>query len=271
MTGNDPKPSQYSLKKKFVLLGTIGISLLTLWLMFTPAGLDGKLTAVAYSVCHQIESHSLWIGEKLLPLCSRCTGMFLGTSIGMIFLGFTSNGSGYPQKWARWILGLLAIFFVIDGINSTVNSLFEIKSLYTPNNSLRLFSGLGMGMVLASILIPIWRQMMRPDITCNPLFDSWISFLVMILVEGLTGALVIFAPVWLYYPIALFSISSVVGLISIVYTLLWVSFTRKEIAFQNWQESVIFIMMGLITALAQIGMMDALRFFITRSWSGFQL
>jgi len=59
--------------------------LLGVWLALTPPGLLGKLDAIGYAVCHRIDARSYHIGERQVPLCVRCTGMYLGAMLSIIF------------------------------------------------------------------------------------------------------------------------------------------------------------------------------------------
>ena len=101
------------------------------------------------------------------PLCARCTGEFYSAAISLIFFAiFSKKQSGMPG----WKLGvpLLILFaaFGIDGSNSflyllkqtSAGALSNIPNLYIPNNTLRLFTGSGMGIALASILYPAFNQ-----------------------------------------------------------------------------------------------------------------
>src|SRR5450759_1456011 len=48
------------------------------WFINTPPGLLGKADAIGYAVCHRISERSFHIGSIQLPLCARCSGMYLG-------------------------------------------------------------------------------------------------------------------------------------------------------------------------------------------------
>ena len=67
--------------------------LFTIWLILTPPGVEGKVNALGYSVCHQIDSHSYTVGGKVLPLCARCTGTFLGLLVSLLVLYSTDLNS----------------------------------------------------------------------------------------------------------------------------------------------------------------------------------
>ncbi len=74
-------------KKKlaYVILITLGIVLLFGWLLNTPSGLFGKAGAIGYSFCHRIDARSFHIGDIQFPLCARCSGMYLGALLALIF------------------------------------------------------------------------------------------------------------------------------------------------------------------------------------------
>ena len=56
------------------------------FLMVAPPGLLGKADALGYAVCHRIDARSFHIGTRQLPLCARCSGMYLGALLGLVFL-----------------------------------------------------------------------------------------------------------------------------------------------------------------------------------------
>ena len=137
------------------------------WFSIAPPGLLGKADAVGYAICHRISERSFHIGNRQLPLCARCTGEFFSAAIALLFFPVVSpKRSGMPD----WKIGIpLILFFLafaIDGSNSylyllktTAPGAFDkIPNLYIPNNTLRLFTGSGMGIALASILYPAFNQ-----------------------------------------------------------------------------------------------------------------
>lgn len=265
-------PPSGSRNKRFILplFGLIAV-LLTVWFSLTPVGLEGKFKALGFAFCHQIEGHSLQIGGRFLPLCARCTGMYLGTLVGLMLLGRSRRAGGAPGKAKTLLLGLLGLFFAIDGVNSTLVTLFHGSGLYTPSNSLRLFSGLGLGMVIANVLVPIWNNVLWQNYRPAPVLDSWRKLAILTVTVGVLGLLVLAGGGWLYLPVALLSTLTIPVLLTMIYALLWVMIKKKENSFLNWQECVIYIEVGFITTLVQIGLFDLLRWSLTGSWAGFQL
>lgn len=267
------KAENHSSAKKIwgmVLAGLIAATFIA-WVCLVPDGFVDKLFAVGFAFCHQIESHSLLMGQKVLPLCARCTGMYLGTLVGWMFLSRQKRASGFPQKGKWFLLGALALFFVLDGTNSLAVTLFHWQGLYPPQNPLRLFSGLGIGLVIANVLYPMWNEILWQQRDPVPALKNWLQVGLLVVGEGLMGILILTGWSWLYIPVAVLSILTIPFLLTPVYTLLWVMIFHKENSFQNWRESVLFIEMGLLTTLVQIGLFDWLRWTLTGTWTGFRI
>ena len=83
MTETPPTPKQQRSIPWVVIM--FFLVLLGVWLALTPPGLLGKLDAIGYAVCHRIDARSYHIGERQVPLCVRCTGMYLGAMLSIIF------------------------------------------------------------------------------------------------------------------------------------------------------------------------------------------
>src|SRR5512143_3851532 len=69
------------------------------WLLNTPAGLLGKADAIGYAVCHRIDARSFHIGERQFPLCARCSGMYLGAMVALLYQAVTGRRrAGMPGR-----------------------------------------------------------------------------------------------------------------------------------------------------------------------------
>jgi len=245
------------------------IALITIWWVFTPPAIDGKMHAVGYSVCHQIESHSLAFGDKILPLCARCTGMFLGTLIGLAVFSRRNKTSGSPSKGIIAILVVFVLAFIFDGLNSMMGVFPIIPQLYPPSNLLRLVTGLMMGLVIANLLVVLWQQTWWKDSDPTPVLAGWKHFLLMVAANALAGLLVWFRIPFLYYPVAIFSTTAIVLLLSMIYSLIWIIIFKKENTFERYSDGLSFVLAGLATAIIQIGLLDLLRYNLTGTWQGF--
>lgn len=249
------------------------------WFSVAPPGLLGKADAVGYAICHRISERSFHIGERQLPLCARCTGEFFSAAIALIFFAIVSpRKSGMPT----WKLGapllLFLIAFGIDGSNSYLylikgtapGALANIPNLYIPNNTLRLFTGSGMGISLASILYPAFNQSVWKHADKERALD-WKKLGILISIILLVDLAVLTESPIVLYPVAILSVLGVLALLIMVFSLVWLLVMRQENEFASLREMWMPFLAGITLAILMITAIDLLRFKLTGTWGGFPL
>jgi uncharacterized membrane protein len=250
------------------------------WLMYAPAGLLGKADAIGYAVCHRIDVRSFHMGLRALPLCARCTGMYLGALLGMIFLGLASpRRAGMPDKKLMIALGVFVLAFAIDGSNSYLyllkqmgNSPFsQIPNLYIPNNTLRLFTGTGMGLVIAAVLVPAFNQSFWADWDPHPALSGWKQLLVLVGLALVLDLIVLADIMPVLFVLALLSAATVLLILSTVYALVVLMIFRQENRYSSLPQAWLPLIAGFTVAMSQILATDVLRYTLTGTWSGFSL
>jgi uncharacterized membrane protein len=248
-----------------------GLALATLiifvfWLAHTPQGWMGKLQAIGYSVCHQIPSHSYKLGSNPFPLCSRCMGMYLGVFIGIGVLLSKGKKSGLPSLKILALFGLLITVWLVDGVNSFINGVLGKAFLYTPNNTLRLFTGFAMGLCIASTIyflfnLTVWQDRSKiSPIELKTLLLMGAGTLLII-------SLIVINNEILMHLFAYISIVTVLGLITTLYTIVWIIVLHKENSYKEFKELLLMINAGLFCALLQIILLDTFRLMLTGSWA----
>jgi uncharacterized membrane protein len=250
------------------------------FLMVTPPGLLGKADAFGYAVCHRIDARSFHIGTRQLPLCARCSGMFLGALLGLGFMTIVfPKRAGMPSKAMFIPLALMVFAFALDGINSYLTlmqglgtSFFSsIPTLYEPNNTLRLLTGTGMGLVIAAVLFPAFNQTLWAKLDNRPALGSWGAFGFLLILALAMDLLVLTESDIVLYPLALLSALAVPLLLTIVYGLFAVMATRKDNSYERLSQAWLPMTAGFTLAMLQIVLFDVLRFAITGTWGGFPL
>jgi uncharacterized membrane protein len=250
------------------------------FLMVAPPGLFGKADALGYAVCHRIDARSFHIGTRQLPLCARCSGMFFGALLGLVFLTFTSpKRAGMPSKVFFIPLGIMVFAFALDGTNSYVTlmkglgtSFFStIPTLYEPNNTLRLLTGTGMGLVIAAVLFPAFNQTVWKDWDKRPALGNWRIFGALIILALIIDLAVLTESDVVLYPLAILSALAIPLLLTIVYGLFAVMATRKDNTYEHLSQAWLPLTVGFTIAMLQIVIFDILRFAITGTWGGFPL
>ena len=255
------------------------ILIFAFWFSFTPPGLLGKADAVGYAICHRIDERSFHVGERQLPLCARCTGEFYAAGISLLFFSLVSpKKSGMPG----WKLGAPLLFFLIafgiDGSNSYLyllkstsgGVLDSIPNLYTPNNTLRLFTGSGMGIALASMLYPAFNQSAW-KITAPGRALDWKKLGILIGIILLVNLAVLTEHLGVLYPIAIISVLGVLALLIMVFSMVWLLMMRQENDFSTLKEMWMPFLAGTTLAFLLISVVDLVRFTLTGTWGGFPL
>jgi uncharacterized membrane protein len=261
------------------LVPVAAILVFAAWFSFTPPGLLGKADAIGYAICHRIGERSFHTGDRQLPLCARCTGEFYAAGISLLFFAIVSpRKSGMPG----WRLGAPLLFFLaafgIDGTNSFLylfkqnagGALDHIPNLYLPNNTLRLLTGSGMGIALASILYPAFNQSAWRDADPDRAL-SWKKLGILVAIILLVDLLVLTEHPVVLYPIALLSVLGVLALLVMVFSMVWILIMRQENEFTSIKQLWMAFLAGTTLAFLMIGVIDLLRFQLTGTWGAFPL
>jgi len=277
MEQTSPQTRINNLIRWFIPLAAILV--FSVWFTIAPPGLLGKADAIGYAICHRIDERSFQIGDRQLPLCARCTGEFYAAGIALLFFTLVS-----PKKSAMpgWKLGApLIIFFLafgIDGSNSYLyllkqtsqGALDNIPNLYIPNNTLRLFTGSGMGIALASMLFPAFNQSMWRIHYPSPALD-WKKLGILTVIIILVNLLTLTDNNIILYPIAILSVLGVLSLLILVFSMAWLLIMRQENIFDSLTQMWMPLLAGTTLAFLMITAIDLLRLKLTGTWGGFPL
>jgi uncharacterized membrane protein len=264
-----------SWKKAFLFTGKglvfLSIAILLLgWLINTPAGLLGKADAVGYAVCHRIDLRSFYLGDRQLPLCVRCSGMYLGAMLGLAYQALTrKRAGGFPPTPVWVVYAFFVLAFALDGGNSYLHLFPGVTGLYEPQNWLRLITGTGMGLVIAGILYPAFNQTVWKDWKNIPSISSLYSLAILIALALVMDWIVINGNPLFLYPLALISAAGVLVLLTMVYTMVWAMIFHYENRAIRLRQLFLPLAGGFGLALLQIAVLDALRYFFTGTWDGF--
>ncbi len=263
-------PARYEFWSKPLAL--VVVLILLGWIFNTPPGLLGKADAVGYAVCHRIDVRSFHLGARQLPLCARCSGMYLGAVLGFAYQAvFTPRRGGAPSKGVIVLLGGLVLAFALDGVNSFISLIPAAPHLYEPQNWTRLLTGTGMGLVIAVALYPGFNQTMWQDLDPRPAMGSLRSFLGLGVLAILLDLLVLTENSLVLYPLALISAAGVLGLLTVVYSMVWAMILRTENSYQRLGQLAFPLLGGFGFALTQIILLDVGRYLLTGTWDGFHL
>lgn len=257
----------------FAIAVPLASVLLGAWLLLTPGGLLGKADAIGYAVCHRIDLRSFHLGERPLPLCARCSGTYLGVLVALGTL--IGLGRGRAGRFPRWpilaLFGVFGLIFAIDGVNSYLHFFPNAPHLYEPSNTLRLVSGMLLGLGMGVLVYTGFNQAVWKDWLPQPVLRRWQDVAVLVVAAAGMVLLVLWENPLVLYPLAIASALSVLGLLAVVYTVMAVIVLRRENRAGKWRELALPGLLGVSLALAQIAAIDWIRFAATQTWNGFVL
>ena len=261
------------------LVPLAAIVVLGVWSYVTPPGLLAKADSIGYAICHRIDERSFHVAGHQLPLCARCTGEFYAAGLTLLFLSLVSQRrSGFPG----WRVGAPLLFFFlafgIDGSNSYLYLMKQIMgasapnlpNLYTPNNTLRLLTGSGMGIALASIVYPAFNQSVWRNPIAEPALD-WKKLGILIGGILLIDLLVLTDNPVIVASVAIISLLGVLALLVIVFSMSWIMMMKQENDFDSLLQLWLPSLAGTTFAFLLITVIDLLRFNLTGTWGAFPL
>jgi len=169
------------------------------------------------------------------------------------------------------ILFILAAAFAVDGLNSFVSLIPAAPTLYAPQNILRLFTGTGMGIVIAAMLFPAFNQTSWKEWQAAPALGDLRKLGGLLLLGLLLDLLVLSENPLILYPLALLSAAAVLIELSTVYAMIILMVFRAENLYWRAWQMLLPLASGFGLALLQISALDFIRYLLTGTWDGFHL
>lgn len=255
-------------------VGTVALLagvILVVWLLGTPPGLLGKADAVGYAICHRIAVRSFHTQDRPLPLCARCTGIYLGVITGLVFLVQRGRGrsSGLPPTNLLLVMALSGAALAFDGLNSYLSLFTFYRPLYQPHNILRLVTGMGFGLAMISVMLPIFNSIAWAAPDSAPALRSFKEMGVIYGIgAGVCAAVLIDQPA-LRAVLGLISAVGVVLMFGVIGTVIFLIGTRRENTITRWRDLLLPVLAGVVFTFAVIGAIDAVRYWFTGTWEGF--
>lgn len=187
--------------------------------------LNFLIETIGFSVCHQLSSRSLTVGNIILPICSRCSGIYTGFFITAIilFIMFRKKESDLPPLYILIIFTIFFLSTIIDGIASNFG-------LYNTNNNLRFITGFLCGSSIMSITYPIFTFQYYKESKKEKIFKKPDEFIIyiLILIVFITITLLRFNFLgYFYYYLVAFSIFFTFYFINLVMVLLIPLFSQR--------------------------------------------
>lgn len=221
------------------------------------------LWAIAFGICPQRPSHSLFLGGQQMPIEARMAGMFGGFLIGAAY--FVALGRGRALRLPDRGMTLLLLGFVVplgaDGLNAFFFDL-GLPHLYTPYLPVRLATGLLTGLAMAGFIVPtfnstVWQA--GPDV--SPLTGmrdvlGGIALEAVYFVAALSGAKV------MLYPVSIIAVAGVPVLAGIIGAVVVAMVTGRSNRASRISDVIPLAFGGLLLAAGFLVMMSGARYII---------
>lgn len=235
--------------------------------IFGPGDLQYKMDVLGFGVCHQLLSHSFIIGGHALPVCARCTGIYLGAVVGMgLLFWLRPRTQGLPSSAMMGVLVFMFLTMAADGLNSTFQSLPGGQGLWETTNTLRIITGTLAGTAIAFFLYPMfnsafWRRdLLSDEPSLDRPFELFGYGAALAVLVGLTlssdgdaGAGVV------YWIIALTSMTGLLLLLTLANTMIITLILRREGQIGSWQAALTPLLLALLLTIIELLLLSAAR------------
>jgi len=249
------------LARQWWAVGVLAFAILVF--VAAPWSLLDKLFAIAYGICPQRPTHSLFFGGQQMSIEARMFGMFGGAVAAALYVAARGRGkaTGFLRPGTLAVLIGFVAWMGLDGVNALLFDL-RLPHLYTPNLTLRLGTDLLTGLAIGAVIVPAFNQTIwSPSAARNvPVLSGWRDLLGALGIEavlfagGLTG--------WsaLLYPYSILASVGVLGLLSAIGAIVVSLILRRDGQFTSVRELSLVVLIGLIFATVMLGAMSAVRY-----------
>ncbi|MCL4295291.1 MAG: DUF2085 domain-containing protein [Anaerolineae bacterium] len=257
---NIPRPR---LTRYQPLMLAVSALVIAVFLFSPPVTLLDKTHAIGYAICHQIPARSFQLDGHRLPLCARCTGIYLGALLGLMGMSLMKRYHSVELPPTGVLVTLMAFIGLmgIDGVNSYLSFFPKMPHLYEPQNWLRLTTGILHGLAMSALVYPVLNgALWHANIAKNePVIKNFKELLFFLTGAAAIILIVLWQQPFLLYPLAFLSTLGVVLMLGIVGTMLAVILTRREGVARTWSDLTLPGVMGLASAFLIIEAMGGLR------------
>jgi uncharacterized membrane protein len=256
--------SGWSRVAKFLFVG-IPAAIISLFIAATPPGLWEKARLIGYALCHQLPERSFFFHEHQSPLCARCTGMYLGFFIGLVFLIARRRTHSARMPTAAMISVLVGLITImgIDGINSTLSIIPGAPQLYHTTNVHRLVTGTLFGLAMCMLFFPIFSTAIWRQPSGDRSIKNWRELLILMLSAFAIDAVVLTQADWLFYPITILSVAGPLLLLGFMGAIIVLTMRNMANTVDRWRQLALPMFAGVALGLVLVTIMDVFRASVT--------
>ena len=193
-----------------------------------------------------------------MPVCSRCTGIYLGIFLSLLALIFIERRIKGEFPSLKIVLVSIGVFLLM-GLEVVLSTPGFIQS----NNIIRMITGFLMGWFTVLLLLPLANNSMFKKYLRKNYLDSMKKFCIWLLAGLIICTIFIFT---YSYVLTLWSIISVLGMVTfttLILFILFFSLTRRLTgSIDSSKKFTISIIAGIAASLALLSLFSYLRQFL---------
>jgi uncharacterized membrane protein len=216
------------------------------------------LSFLGGGLCHQKMERTFSIDSLNMPVCSRCTGIYLGILLSLLALILIERKIKGEFPSLKIVLLSVGVFLIM-GLEVVLSTLGFIQS----SNIIRMISGFMTGWFMVLLLFPLANNSMFKRLIRKNYLNNWKKFLIW-LVAGAAGAILF---IFTYqYTIIFWALLAVLGLIVFTTLILFILFfslnRRLQGSIDSWTKYLAAIGAGIISSAALLILFSFLRRFL---------
>lgn len=226
---------------------------------------------LGYGLCHRITERSFMINGRQLPLCARCTGMYLGVALAFLVLwlaGRTRYSDLPPVRVLLVLLGFVGLMG-IDGLNSYSHFFPNAPHLYEPRNWLRLATGMGTGLAMGALVSPALGQTLWRRQEYRPSIGNMRELANLLLVAGAAVLLLLSNQPVLLYVLAIVSVAGMLFIVAALNAIMLLMLFRLDGRAIMWWQAAVPLCIGIVLAVIELSVIGLVRFNLTATMTGF--
>jgi len=238
----------------------LALSAVALFLFADPHDALAKADLIGFATCHRLPQRSLFIDGHQLPLCARCTGIYIGLLAGWLWLiarGRMRAAQLPPRPLTLVLIGFIAVMG-IDGLNSTA-MLVGLPHLYETENWMRLFTGSLYGIAISALLTPYITVTLWREPTGQRTLHGWGELLLLVNVAAVSVMLALTEASFLLWPVVIISVLGVGSLMAAMNTSIVAMLAGRANTYSGWRDLLAPSLAGISLALVEFVAIGALR------------
>lgn len=221
------------------------------------------LWALAFGICPQRPSHTLFFDGQPMPIEARMAGMFAGFLIGILYFIAIGRGRAWQMPGKALTITLISFIALLgaDGLNAVFYDL-RLPYLYPPNLGLRLGTGLLTGLAFAAFMLPAFNSTIwRTGQNISPVTNVW-DLLGGLAVEAVYFLVALSGWAPALYPLSILAVLPVPLLIGMTGAILAAVIARRANHAEGWVVAAPVIGTGFVIAFIALGLMSGVRYLV---------